>query len=48
MDLDPAGDKADHILAVSVATTYPIYQSSPESDSECGRDVYMVENGEDH
>jgi hypothetical protein len=30
---DPRGDKADHTLAVSVATTNPIYQSSPEFDS---------------
>jgi hypothetical protein len=24
-DLDPTGDKADHILAISIATTVPIY-----------------------
>jgi hypothetical protein len=47
MDPDPTGDKADHILAVSVATTDPIYQSSPESDSEGDREVYMVGNGEE-
>jgi hypothetical protein len=47
MDPDPAGDKANHILAVSVATTDLIYQSSPESDSEGGREVYMVGNGEE-
>jgi hypothetical protein len=46
MDPDPAGDKADHILAVSAATIDWIYQSSPESDSEGGREVYMVGNGE--
>jgi hypothetical protein len=46
-DPDPAGDKANHILAVSVATTDLIYQSSPESDSEGGREVYMVGNGEE-
>jgi hypothetical protein len=31
MDLDPAGDKADHILAILAATTDPIYQLSPKS-----------------
>jgi hypothetical protein len=46
-DPDPARDKADHILTVSAATTDPIYQLSPESDSECGREVYMVGNGEE-
>jgi hypothetical protein len=46
MDLDPIGDKADHIHVVSAATTDPMYQSSPESDSEGGREVYMVGNGE--
>jgi hypothetical protein len=47
MDMDPAGDKADHILAVSVATIDQIYQSSLESDSEGGREVYIVGNGEE-
>jgi hypothetical protein len=28
-------------------TTNPIYQSPPESDSESGGEVYMVENGEE-
>jgi hypothetical protein len=42
MDLDPIGDKADHTLAVSTATTDPIYQSSLESDSKGDREVYMV------
>jgi hypothetical protein len=46
MDLDPAKDKADHTLAVPVAITDPVYQSSPESDSE-GGEVYMVGNGEE-
>jgi hypothetical protein len=36
-DLDPARNKADHILAISVDTTDPIYQSSIESDSDDGR-----------
>jgi hypothetical protein len=43
--LNPAGDKADHTLAIPVATTDPIYQSSPESDSEGSGEVYMVGNG---
>jgi hypothetical protein len=47
MDPDPAGDKADHTLAVPIATTDPIYQSSLESDSEGGREDYMVGNREE-
>jgi hypothetical protein len=47
MGSDPAGDKADHTLAVLVATTDPIYQSPSESDFEGGREVYMVGNGEE-
>jgi hypothetical protein len=35
-----------HTSAVPVATTDPIYQSPPESDSEGGGEVYMVGNGE--
>jgi hypothetical protein len=45
--VDPTWDKADHILAVPVAATDPIYQSSPESDSEGGGEVYMVGNVEE-
>jgi hypothetical protein len=47
MDPNPAGDKVDHILVVLAVTTDPIYQSSPESDSEGGREVYMVGNREE-
>jgi hypothetical protein len=47
IDLDPTEDKADNTLAVPVATTDPIYQSSPKSDSEGGGEVYMVGNGEE-
>jgi hypothetical protein len=46
-DLDPIEDKADHTLAFPIATTDPIYQSSPESDSEGDGEVYMVGNGEE-
>jgi hypothetical protein len=46
-DLGPAGDKVDHTLAISAATTDPIYQSLPESDSEGSGEVYMVGNGEE-
>jgi hypothetical protein len=46
MDSDPARDKFDHTLAVSVATTDPIYQSSSESNSENGGEVYMVGQGD--
>jgi hypothetical protein len=34
-------------IAISVATTDPIYQSSLELDSEGGGEVYMVGNGEE-
>jgi hypothetical protein len=47
MFLDPAEDKADHTLAILAAITDPIYQSSPESDSEGGGEVYMVGNREE-
>jgi hypothetical protein len=46
-DLDPSGDKADHTSAVSAAITYPIYQSSPESDFEGVREVYMAGKGDE-
>jgi hypothetical protein len=44
MDSNPMGDKANHTQAIPAATTDPIYQSSLESDSEHGREVYMVGN----
>jgi hypothetical protein len=47
IDLDPTVDKADHILAIPVATTDPIYQSLPKSNSEGGGEVYKVGNGEE-
>jgi hypothetical protein len=34
-------------MAALAATTDPIYQSSPESDSKGGGEVYMVGNGEE-
>jgi hypothetical protein len=40
-------DKADHNLAILTTTIDLIYQSSPESDSEGGGEVNMVENGEE-
>jgi hypothetical protein len=40
--LDPTGDKADHTLAIPIATTNPIYQLSLESHFEDGGEVYMV------
>jgi hypothetical protein len=46
-DPDPAGDKANHTLAVLAATTDPIYQSLPESNSKGGGEVYMVGNREE-
>jgi hypothetical protein len=47
MNLDLTEDKADHTMAILVATTDPIYQSSLESDSEGDREVYMVGNEEE-
>jgi hypothetical protein len=47
MSSNPARDKADHTLAVPTTVTDPIYQSSTESESEGGREVYMVENEEE-
>jgi hypothetical protein len=47
MSSDPTGDNADHTLAFLAATIDPIYQSSPESDSEGGGEVYMVGNREE-
>jgi hypothetical protein len=47
MDSDLAGDKADHTLVVTAATTDPIYESSSKSDSEGGREVYMVGHREE-
>jgi hypothetical protein len=44
---DPTGNKADHSLAIPAATTDQIYQSSLESDSEGGGEVYVVGNGEE-
>jgi hypothetical protein len=46
-DPDPTRYKEDHILAVLAATIDPIYQSSLESDSEGGREVYMVGSEEE-
>jgi hypothetical protein len=45
--LDPTGDKVNNILVISAATTDPIHRSSLESDSEGGREVYMVGNREE-
>jgi hypothetical protein len=46
-DLDPVEDKASHTQAIPVSTIDPIYQSSPESDSKGGREIYMVGNDEE-
>jgi hypothetical protein len=46
-DPDPVGDKADHTLAILAATTDPIYQSSPESNSKGSGEVYMGGNREE-
>jgi hypothetical protein len=44
MDSDHTGDKVDHTPAILAATTDPIYQTPLESDSEGGREIYMVGN----
>jgi hypothetical protein len=44
---DPEGDKADHILAIPTTTIDPICLLPLVSDSEGGREVYMVGNGEE-
>jgi hypothetical protein len=38
----PSGDKVVHTPTVTVATIGPIYQSSPESNSEGNREVYTA------
>jgi hypothetical protein len=47
MNSDPLGDKVDHNLASSIATTDPIYQLPAESDSKGDWEVYMVRQGEE-
>jgi hypothetical protein len=47
MDPDPSGDKVDHTSAILAAIIDPIYQSSPESNSEGDIEVYMVGHGEE-
>jgi hypothetical protein len=47
MDSDPIGDKVDHTVVISAATTDPIYQLSPESGSKGSGEVYMVQNREE-
>jgi hypothetical protein len=46
-DSNPAGEKADHTVAILAATIDPIYESPPKFDSEGGREVYMVGNREE-
>jgi hypothetical protein len=46
-DMNPLGDTTDHHPIVSTTLTDPIYQSSLESDSEGGREVYTVGQGEE-
>jgi hypothetical protein len=45
IDRDPVEDRADHTLAAQAAATDPIYLPPSGSDSEYGREVYMVEHG---
>jgi hypothetical protein len=44
-DIDPVEDRAYHSLAAEAAATDLIYLPSLGSDSEYGREVYMVEQG---
>jgi hypothetical protein len=43
VDMDLVEDRADHTLAAQAVATDPIYSPLLGSDSEYGRDVYMVE-----
>jgi hypothetical protein len=43
---DPARDNANHQEIYCPAATDPIYKTSPESDSDSGRHVFMVGPGE--
>jgi hypothetical protein len=42
LDLDPSGDIIDHHEICCSAAIDPIYKPSPESDSNGGREVFMV------
>jgi hypothetical protein len=42
-DTNPTKDKANHPLAILTAATDPICPSSSKSDSQYGREVYIVE-----
>jgi hypothetical protein len=42
LDLDPSGDITDHHEICCSAAIDPIYKPSPESDSNGGREVFMV------
>jgi hypothetical protein len=44
--MHPSGDKADHNEIAGLTVVDPIYQSPSESDSDGGREVYMVGKGE--
>jgi hypothetical protein len=46
MNPNPSGDKANHTPTVHTATIDPIHQSSPESNFEGDREVYMVGQGD--
>jgi hypothetical protein len=46
VDLDSLGDNIDHNQVGSPTTTDPIYQLPLEFDFGCGREVYMVGQGE--
>jgi hypothetical protein len=43
MDTDPMEDRVDHTLAAQATTIDLICMSSSRSDSEYGREVYMVD-----
>jgi hypothetical protein len=45
-DVDPSGNKADHILAVPAASTNTFHQLMSESDSDISGEVYMVGQGD--
>jgi hypothetical protein len=41
---DPTKDRANHTVATQAAATDPIYSPSSGSNSEYGREVYIVEH----
>jgi hypothetical protein len=45
-ELDPSGNNVDHHMICCPDAAHPICKPSPESDSDGGREVFMVGQGE--